>query len=352
MTYLKIGGIKLVRANGAVYRYHRATGHRIKANPDTHPQAFLDEVKAFEAMASLTTAKPDPKPGALGGLLALYRASPEFTQLAPASRTGYQRPMNALKSQDGKPLHTIDQPWVLATRDIVFEKRGRWLANMVVKVLSIVLGWGVPRGLVKTNAAAGVPMIRRPKNRGVANKAWTPREVDAILKHTAGGLKKAIALAYYAGLRKTDVVAVPKISRSGGSIAMGMISKSGRELGIFEAKRLTAILDEKDKLPKGRTAGATLVLNTLGQPYTVDGLDSVFDKAKRELVEAGALRLGLTFHGLRKSLGKRAADAGFSELDIAAALGQANPASSRVYTLESAREKGAKRVFKGLSRKE
>lgn len=351
MTYLKIGGIKLVRANGAVYRYHRATGRRIKANPETHPQAFLDEVKALEAMVAAKAAKPDPKPGALGGLLALYRASPEFTQLAPATRVGYQRAMNALKSLDAKPLHTIDQPWVLATRDIVFEKRGRWLANMVVKMLSIVLGWGVPRGIVKTNAAAGVPMIRRPKNKGVANKSWTPREVDAALKHTAGGLRKAIALAYYAGLRKIDVVAVPKASRSGGSIAMDMISKSGRELGIFEAKRLTAILDEKDALPKGRTAGATLVLNTMGQPYTSDGLDSVFDKAKRELVEAGAIRPGLTFHGLRKSLGKRAADAGFSELDIAAALGQANPASSRVYTLESAREKGAKRVFKALSRK-
>jgi integrase len=89
----------------------------------------------------------------------------------------------------------------------------------------------------------------------------------------------------------------------------------------------------------------------LGLPYTTDGLDTVFDRAKRELVLSGRLRPGLTFHGLRKSLGKRAADAGFSELDIAAALGQTNPASSRVYTLESAREKGAKRVFKALSRK-
>jgi hypothetical protein len=231
MTFLKIGGIKLVRSNGAVYRYHRATGRRIKANPDTHPQAFFDEVQALEAMASLEAAKPDRRPGTLGALFTLYRASPEFTQLAPATRIGYQRAMDALQSLDAKPLHTMDQPWVLATRDIVFEKRGRWLANMTVKVLSIALGWGVPRGLVTINAASGVPMIRRPKDRGVANKAWTPREVDAILKHTSGGLRKAIALAYYAGLRKTDVVAVPKISRAGGSIAMGMISKSGANSG-------------------------------------------------------------------------------------------------------------------------
>jgi hypothetical protein len=39
------------------------------------------------------------------------------------------------------------------------------------------------------------------------------------------------------------------------------------------------------------------------------------------LGSGGTIRAGLTFHGLRKSLGKKAADLGFSENDIAAALG-------------------------------
>jgi hypothetical protein len=66
-----------------------------------------------------------------------------------------------------------------------------------------------------------------------------------------------------------------------------------------------------------------------------------FDRIKRQLVKEGKIRPGLTFHGLRKSLGKAAADAGFSENDIAGALGQANPASARVYTQEAARNQGA-----------
>jgi hypothetical protein len=48
---------------------------------------------------------------------------------------------------------------------------------------------------------------------------------------------------------------------------------------------------------------------------------------------------------------KRAADAGFSENDIAAALGQANPASARPYTIEGSRTQGAKRVIRALDRK-
>jgi integrase len=127
-----------------------------------------------------------------------------------------------------------------------------------------------------------------------------------------------------------------------------MINKSGKELSIFEAKRLTAILNEPDKIQMGRAAqrngrkvGDKLVLNRLGQPYTKDGLDSSFDRIKRQLVKEGKIRPGLTFHGLRKSLGKAAADAGFSENDIAGALGQANPASARVYTQEARPQSGS-----------
>ena len=53
---------------------------------------------------------------------------------------------------------------------------------------------------------------------------------------------------------------------------------------------------------------------------------------KRKLVKAGKIRTGLTFHGLRKSLAKKAADLGFSENDIAGALGNASAASARPYT--------------------
>lgn len=365
MTFVKISGIKLVRANGSIYRYHRATGKRIAANPGTHPEAFFAEVKLLEAEATANaSARLDPKPAHLGGLFALYRASPEFTQLEKVTQGGYQRAMDALKTFDAKVLINIDQPWILKVRDEVYAARGRWLANQVVAVLSIVLGWGVPRGIVATNAAKGVPKIRRPKKLGVANKAWRPAEVDAFIKATydipfgGSGLRKAVALAYYGGLRKEDVVRVPKIARSNGSIDMDMINKNGKELSIFEAKRLTAILNEPDAIQMGRAAqregrkvGDRLVLNRLGQPYTKDGLDSSFDRIKRQLVKDGKLRPGLTFHGLRKSLGKAAADAGFSENDIAGALGQANPASARVYTQEAARNQGALRVFKALSKR-
>jgi len=91
------------------------------------------------------------------------------------------------------------------------------------------------------------------------------------------------ALAYYTDLRKADVVRVPKSARAGGSIVLDMINKNGRELSIFEARRLTAVLNEPDDIQRGRAAKAegrtvdkTLMLNRLGKSCTEDGLGSSF----------------------------------------------------------------------------
>ena len=210
------------------------------------------------------SAQLDPAPAHLSGLFALYRASPEFTQLE--GHAG-QLPASDERAEDlrceGPSQHRPAVDSEGPGRGLC--RHRRWLANQVVAVLSIVLGWGVPRGIVPSNTAKDVPKIRRPKKLGVANKAWRPEEVDSFLKAThelqgsGSGLRKAVALAYYGGLRKEDVVRVPKTARSGGSIDMDMINKNGKELSIFEAKRLTAILNEPTRsrwgAPPSVTAG-------------------------------------------------------------------------------------------------
>lgn len=342
MTSIRVRGVNRVTSKGRVYHYHRASGTRIQADP-LDAAAFAAEVAALDAGAA-RPEKPQERPVTVGGLLAAYRRSPRFLELKPDSQKGYLRAVDACQPIDGMPLASLDQPFILSFQDRLYRAHGRWLANMVVKVLSVALGWGQPRGIVATNSAKGVPMIRRRRG-PVANRAWTMREVDAALKASTGGLRKAIALAFYAGFRKKDCVEVERTARVRRQIGLTQ-SKTGHELSVFEAKRLSDILDEPDGKP-----GRTLVVNSRGDPYTRDGLDSMFDNLKRRLVASGSIRPGLTFHGLRKSLGKRAADKGFSENDIAAALGHSNPASARPYTIEAARTKGARRVFKALDGK-
>lgn len=342
MTSLKISGVHRRTAKGRVYYYHRATGVRIKADPSDFA-AFANEV------ASLNAGKPVlEKPKALstlGGLIAAYKRSPEYAGLAPDTRKSYQRAFDAVATLDALPADELDQRAIMALRDKVYGVRGRWLANMVVAVLSVVLGWGVPRGFVSSNGASGVPKIKRNRKMGVANKAWLWPEVDVALKRATGGLRKAIALAYFTGMRKKDIVEALSGDRVDGRIER-LSSKPGVQITVFEAKRLSAILDEQDA-----AEGDALVRTKKGTAYTRDGLDTLFHRLKVKLVSEGLIRPGLTFHGLRKSLGRDAAGLGFSENDIAGALGQTNPASARTYTVEHRQREAARKVIRALERR-
>ena len=344
MTWVKLSGIKRTTVKGRTYFYHRATGEPITIDPTVDPAGFAATKKRLDDLAAAKAPVAPPlKDGSLGALRTAYKRSPEFLTLSPDSQKAYNRSFDALKSLDDMAIVDIDQPFILATRDKIFAKRGRWLANHTVSVLSVVLGWGVPRGYGASNPAQGVPKIRRSRKKGKANPAWTWAEADAALKKATGGLRKAIALAYFGGLRKKDVVEIANDARAADAIRHEQ-SKNGIETTIFEDKRLTDILEERDTA-KGRT----IVRRQDGAPYTRDGLDSLFQRLKGDLVEEKKIRPGLTFHGLRTSLAKRAADLGFSDNDIAAALGQANTASVRPYTIEASRARAAKRVFSKLA---
>jgi integrase len=278
-------------------------------------------------------------------LVVAYKRSPEFAALAPDTVKSYQRAFDALRPSDGERVEHFTAAAILTIRDGLYAKRGRWLANMVVAVLSVVLGWGVPRGYVALNAAAGVPKVRRPRKLGVANPAWTAGEVNAALELATGGMRKGIALAYYTGMRLKDVVETLKSDRAD-SVIQRLSSKPGVSISVFETKRLSSILEE----PGDEPGGLSLVATRRGNPFTRSGFQSNFHKLKKKLVAQGSIRPGLTFHGLRKSLGKDAAEAGFSENDIAGALGQTSPASARPYTVEARQRSSAERVIRALEK--
>jgi len=60
--------------------------------------------------------------------------------------------------------------------------------------------------------------------------------------------------------------------------------------------------------------GDSIVKTRCGTAYKRDGLNTMFHRLKVKLVEEKLIRPGLTFHGLHKSLGKDAADLGFSKI--------------------------------------
>jgi hypothetical protein len=102
-------------------------------------------------IGELTKASGPPKPGTLGLLVAEYRASPSFLDLAPRTRADYQRCL--LKPIAETALVRFDRALVVRIRDKVATQHGRRFANYVKAVLFNSFGWGAERGYLPSNPA-------------------------------------------------------------------------------------------------------------------------------------------------------------------------------------------------------
>lgn len=316
---IKVAHVHRVTVKGRVYYYHRPTRTRLRAAPDT--PAFLAEIEALNHHAA-----PRPMNGTLGGLIEHYRASPEFLTLAARTKADYLRVVDYLKPIATRPLTEMGQPFIIKLRDKAFAKHKRRFANYVVQVLSVVLGWGMPRGHTAINAAAGVPSVRRPRDARKVNRAWSQPELDAALSAAPAELRTAVLLGVF--FRQGDVLRLTWNCYDGNAIELRQ-GKTGATVWVPCPLELKAALDATKR------QSPTIVLGKRGRPFTASGFRARFFKVIRDLAKGGAVAPGLTFHGLRHSAGKLLADAGCDTSIIASILGHASEKMAAHYSKEA-----------------
>lgn len=310
MTVLRIKGLKRYRAKGRWYAYHRKTGIRLKAEFGT--AEFIAELALIER--KLKTAKA--LPGTLGSLLASYRNSPAFTDLAPASKDGYGRMMNLLKPLDAMPLVEISSQFVAGLRDRVAAKHGRRQANYVMAVLSVAFEHGKEHGVVSENPVKGVKRVKRARGAKTANRPWTLEECRTVISTLPAQLRLPVALGMFTGLRKGDVLALTKAAIRDGRI-WRRTNKTGQEVSIPVHPDLDHLLATAP-----RHDAITIAATTKGTPWTESGFNSSFIKAMSELKRDGKIGDGLTFHGLRHTVATLLVEAGYDLDTVRRWLGQ------------------------------
>lgn len=320
------GGYKRWRSkkNGRFYCYHRATGIRMTAEFGT--RAFIDELDRLDALAA---AAPTPKAGTFGAVVKLYRADPAFHDLKPRTRADYDRVFNYLAPLDDLPLARIDRPFVARLRDKAAARHGRRFGNYTKTMMSIVLAWGAERGFIADNVARGVKAIKRPKDAPRANRAWTDAERFAVLDAAPIHLKVPIALGMFVGLRQGDALALTRSAYDGSAIER-RTNKSGQRVWWPVPRALKEILDAAPAHD-----AVTLAVNSLGRPWSQSGFSCSFRRFLGQLRAEGKVSPGLTFHGLRHSVGHMLREEGFDDRTIADALGQSTETMARHYSRDA-----------------
>jgi integrase len=327
---VRIGGVNKVRAKGRIYYYHRRTGTRLPDDPRS-PE-FRDALARLEVSPSAT----DVKAGTLGALIVAYRASPEYARLADRTKHDYDLVFNYLKPLDRMPMVQFDTAAVIGIRDKAFAQRKRRFANHVLQVLGTVLGWGRLHKLAPaSNPAHGIPKIPRPRDLPRANRPWSEAETDAVLETAQDGLRVAIALAVYAGMRGGDIVRVTWAAYDGSSLQWKQ-GKTGADVWVPCLPELKAILDAA-----ARTA-TTIATQTNGTPMTEAGLRKAFRTLILRLLASGAVSPGLTLHGRRHTLGDMLLELGGDVEMVRAILGQKSLSAAQHYSVGASRKRAAR----------
>lgn len=333
----RLKNINRIVSKGKVYYYHRPTKKRIQAAYGT--AAFIAEVTRLNA--ALEEAKPAPD--TLGALMAAYRAAPEFTERAERTRADYQKVMDWLKAIDDTSLVDITPAFAIEVRDKAFRLKKRRFANYVVTFGGLLFKWAIPRGLATSNPFEPVPHVRKAHGTPKANRAWTQAEIAAVIDAAPPGMRAAVALGAYAGIREGDVLKLPWSALKDGIITYRQ-GKTGEVVDVLAHSRLAEILSDTPQLCP------IIVTGQRGKPMTANGFLSNLRKILSKLKAEGKIGDGLTFHGLRHTAATMLADAGCDTRDIMAVTGHRTEAVVAIYTQEADRRRRGGNAIKRLEK--
>jgi integrase len=342
MTIVRVKGFKIFTdRHGHPRCYHRRTKTAVDLI-----KTPLGSAEFFAACARIAASKQhtmSPKAGTLGMLVSEYKQHRAFTDLATHTRRDYERVFEYLRPIGDTPLLKFTPPLIARIRDEA-GKRGRRTGNYVKAVLRLVFEWGIERGLVKTNPAAGVKNIRKPRGTPDANRPWTDVERHHVLDDAPAHMRPALALMMYSGLGPGDVLKLPRTFYRDGAIATRR-SKTGEPVYWPAPAPLRVVLEQAPAHD-----AITLCANSAGKPWTESGFRASWRTYRAKLRKAESIGPGLTLYGLRHTVAVILREAGFDERTIADALGQRTIEMARHYAKGADLTEKMRGVAKGFER--
>ncbi len=257
--------------------------------------------------------------GALRALFNAYTASPEFERLAPASRSLYGLCMTLAERELGWMTkddleHARARAEFYALRDAHADRPS--FADMIVRVLAIVLAWAYDRGELAANHAAKMRRLiddQHPR----ADRIYTEVMEATLLTGLPEDLRSVFVVGLYTGLRRGDLCALSPSSIRAGWLTV-VPEKTRRSTGVpvhLPIDELPPLAEIVRTLP---TTGPALLLQASGRPWTPYALTYRWSAALEALAISDR-----HFHDIRGTTATRLVMAGCTEAERGAIMGHA-----------------------------
>lgn len=213
----------------------------------------------------------------ISGLAAAWRASPEWQAYAPDTKKQWGHKLSAIEAKWGQiPLAVFDdrraRARIIAYRDSMADMPRK--ADYHMQVLRGLLAYGVMLNRLALNLADGIPTLY--KNGSRANIIWEPIEREVMELGLSQPVSDAFRLACLTGFRRAELAGCPLDAVKADAIVWAT-QKSGRRavVTVPMVEPLRDLISELRTRPRKPGVGSILV-NSRGQAWTPDGLDSSF----------------------------------------------------------------------------
>lgn len=325
------------------YVYAWRGGPRIAASVGgTRPKLTAAMISAIAQAQQEKGKRTDAE--TISGLVADYRASPEWKRLAKTTKATWDMWLGRIETKFGKArLAVFDDRRI---RGDILEWRDQWAdkprsADMAMQVMSRLLSWGEDRGRLNKNHATGINQLYEADRSDII---WAAEDFACFNACASVEVQEGVELAACTGLRRGDLVQVPwkavgehaivwqtGKSRGRTRIVIPLLPETRALLDRIKARHAAEM--EQRKPEKRKPLPETILANSFWQPWTGSGFGSRFNDAK----QLSGLKLHL--HDVRGTFATRCMIAGLTDQEIADILGwnTTDVAAIRVKYVDQAR---------------
>ncbi len=305
---VNLKGIHRIKSRGRYYYYAWRGGPRIKGEPGT-PEFVASYNAAHEKRKEVSL-------DTVGGLVKHYKASQEYKNLSPRTRKDY-----------GPVFKVIEEAFADMPKAALTDKRARgifkeWRGTFAKTPRKADRHWSVLKRIFNVAKDHGL-IVDNPCDRGGrlyhgsrVSDLWTQDQITLAEARMPAHIWSAVVLAKETGQRQADLLQLLWSDIDSEHIRITQ-NKTGKRVSIRKSQELREMLSElKREQQRTDQLSTHVLLNTHGRPWTSDGFQTSWGKAKNK---AGII--GVTFNDLRGTAVTTWAEAGATVPEIAALSG-------------------------------
>lgn len=271
----------------------------------------------------------------IDGLAAAFVASGNWDKLAKSTKATWRTWLERIRAEFGDTSLAVASDRRM--RGDILEWRDKWVAqprsaDMAMQVFGRLLSFGVDRGKLPANILSGVDQLYDNDRSDII---WERKHFEAFCPAASVEVNEGIELAACTGLRRGDLVQVPRDAVKMHAIVWQTNKSRGKATVVIpllpETRKLIERVQERHELemearpPKKRKAlPDTILSNSFWRPWTASGFGSRFNDAK---VLSG---IDVNLHDLRGTFATRCMLAGLTDQEIADILGWTTKEVSRI----------------------